>query len=80
MGGKWSYSLIKEIRCPKCTSGSLASSNARGSQDLQHYIMDEMEGEGVSEEKKAELQKKHDAVIAPVFEPIFIASGILVKD
>jgi PBP1b-binding outer membrane lipoprotein LpoB len=49
-------------------------------EDLQHYIMDEMEGEGVSEEKKAELQKKHDAVIAPVFEPIFIASGILVKD
>lgn len=49
-------------------------------EDLQHYIMDEMEGEGVSAEKKAELQKKHDAVIAPVFEPIFIASGILVRD
>ncbi len=49
-------------------------------EDLQHYIMDEMEGEGVSEEKKAELQKKHDAINAPVFEPIFIASGILVKD
>ena len=23
------YNLIKEVRCPKCTSGSLASSNAQ---------------------------------------------------
>ncbi len=49
-------------------------------EDLQHYIMDEMEGEGVSAEKKAELQKRHDAVVSPKFEPIFIASGILVED
>lgn len=47
--------------------------------DLQHYIMDEMEGENVSEEKKAELQKEYDAVTEPEIEPIFIASGILVK-
>lgn len=49
-------------------------------EDLKHYIMDEMEGEGVSEEKKAELQKRHDAVVSPKFEPIFIASGILVEE
>jgi hypothetical protein len=42
--------------------------------------MDEMEDEGITEEKKAKLQAKHDAVIAPVFEPIFIATGILVKN
>jgi len=48
--------------------------------DLQHYIMDEMEDENISPEKKDELQKRHDAVVAPVFEPIFIATGILVKN
>ena len=32
------YSLIKEIRCPKCTSGSLASSNAPVSEDIKLYI------------------------------------------
>lgn len=34
------YSLIKEIRCPKCTSGSLASSNAPVSEDLKQKIID----------------------------------------
>ena len=48
--------------------------------DLQHYIMDEMEDENIAADKKAELQAKHDAVTEPVFEPIFIATGILVKD
>ena len=33
------YSLIKEIRCPKCTSGSLASSNAPVSEDIKMKIM-----------------------------------------
>ena len=47
--------------------------------DLQHYIMDEMEGEDVSAEKKAELQKKHDAITEPKIEPVFVATGILVK-
>ena len=47
---------------------------------LQHYIMDEMEGENVSAEKKAELQAKHDAITEPEIEPIFIATGILVKN
>ena len=32
--------LVKEIRCPKCTSGSLASSNAPISQDLKLKIVD----------------------------------------
>src|SRR6056300_1123304 len=32
------YNLIKEIRCPKCTSGSLASSNAPVSEDLKKVI------------------------------------------
>ena len=33
------YSLIKEIRCPKCTSGSLASSNAPVSEDIKSKII-----------------------------------------
>ncbi len=32
--------LIKDIRCPKCTSGSLASSNAPVSEDLKQKIAD----------------------------------------
>ncbi len=32
------YLLIKEVRCPKCTSGSLASSNAPVSEDLKRKI------------------------------------------
>jgi cytochrome c-type biogenesis protein CcmH len=32
------YSLISEIRCPKCTSGSIASSDAPVSRDLKNNI------------------------------------------
>ena len=32
--------LIKEIRCPKCTSGSLSSSNAPISEDLKFRIVE----------------------------------------
>ena len=34
------YSLIKEVRCPKCTSGSLASSNAPVSEDIKQKIIE----------------------------------------
>ena len=33
-------SLIKDIRCPKCTSGSLSSSNAPISEDLKLKIVE----------------------------------------
>ena len=42
--------LVKEIRCPKCTSGSLASSNAPISQDLKIKIV-EMINENKSDEE-----------------------------
>ena len=32
------YSLISEIRCPKCTSGSIASSDAPVSRDLKKKV------------------------------------------
>ena len=44
------YSLIKEIRCPKCTSGSLASSNAPVSEDIKKKII-ELIKEGKSNEE-----------------------------
>lgn len=37
------YQLIDEIRCPKCTSGSLASSNAPVSEDLKKKIFELLE-------------------------------------
>ena len=42
--------IVKEIRCPKCTSGSLASSNAPISQDLKLKIV-EMINENKSDEE-----------------------------
>ena len=44
------YSLIKEIRCPKCTSGSLASSNAPVSEDIKQKII-ELIKEGKSDKE-----------------------------
>ena len=44
------YSLIKEIRCPKCTSGSLASSNAPVSEDIKSKII-ELIKEGKSDQE-----------------------------
>ena len=32
------YSLISEIRCPKCTSGSIASSDVPVSRDLKNIV------------------------------------------
>jgi cytochrome c-type biogenesis protein CcmH len=32
------YELISEIRCPKCTSGSIASSDAPVSRDLKNKV------------------------------------------
>ena len=34
------YSLISEIRCPNCTSGSIASSDAPVSRDLKNKVYD----------------------------------------
>ena len=48
------YSLIKEIRCPKCTSGSLASSNAPVSEDIKSKII-ELIKEGKSNQEIKEF-------------------------
>ena len=47
------YSLISEIRCPKCTSGSIASSDAPVSRDLKNKVYDLIiEGSSDDEIKK----------------------------
>ena len=51
-------SLIKDIRCPKCTSGSLASSNAPISEDLKFKIID-MINEGKSDQEIKDLSLIH---------------------
>ena len=49
--------LIKEIRCPKCTSGSLSSSNAPVSEDLKKRIA-EMINQGKSNREIKEYVAK----------------------
>ena len=36
------YSLISEIRCPKCTSGSIASSDVPVSRDLKRRVYEQI--------------------------------------
>ena len=50
------YDLIHEIRCPKCTSGSIASSNAPVSEDLKNKIAD-LINEGYSDKEIKEYAK-----------------------
>ena len=51
--------LIKEIRCPKCTSGSLASSNAPVSEDLKFKIAELINEKKSDEEIKAFVSQRY---------------------
>ena len=51
------YALIHEIRCPKCTSGSIASSNAPVSEDLKMKIA-ELINQGYSDAEIKDYAKK----------------------
>ena len=47
------YSLISEIRCPKCTSGSIASSDVAVSRDLKNKVYESiLDGSTDAEIKK----------------------------
>ena len=61
--------LVKEIRCPKCTSGSLASSNAPISQDLKLKIV-EMINQNKSDEEIKEYVSTRFGVDS-LYEPAF---------
>lgn len=51
--------LIKEIRCPKCTSGSLASSNAPVSEDLKFKIAELINEKKSDEEIKTFVSQRY---------------------
>jgi len=54
------YQIINEIRCPKCTSGSLSSSNAPISEDLKRKIYELIqEGSSDQEIKDYVVYPKH---------------------
>ena len=52
------FNLIKEIRCPKCTSGSLASSNAPVSEDLKKIIAEMIEDNKSNEDIKSYISDR----------------------
>ncbi len=61
--------LVKEIRCPKCTSGSLASSNAPISQDLKLKIVEMINNNKSDEEIKEYISERFGA--DSLYEPVF---------
>ena len=61
--------LIKEIRCPKCTSGSLASSNAPISQDLKLKIVEMINQNKSDEEIKEYVSTRFGA--DSLYDPVF---------
>ena len=63
------YSLIKEIRCPKCTSGSLSSSSAPISEDLKLKIVQMIKENKTDEEIKDYISMRFG--IDSLYEPEF---------
>ena len=51
------YSLISEIRCPKCTSGSIASSDVPVSRDLKNKVYELIISGSSDQEIKAYVSK-----------------------
>ena len=69
------YKIINEIRCPKCTSGSLSSSNAPISEDLKRKIYELIqEGRSDKEIKDYVVQRYgKDSLYEPDFsENLFL--------
>ena len=69
------YEIINEIRCPKCTSGSLSSSNAPISEDLKRKIYELIqEGRSDKEIKDYAVQRYgKDSLYEPDFsENLFL--------
>ena len=60
--------LIKDIRCPKCTSGSLASSNAPISEDLKLKIVEMINENKTNKEIKNYVSSRfgEDSLYQPV--------------
>ena len=81
------YSLISEIRCPKCTSGSIASSDVPVSRDLKQKVYELILAGSTDKEIKAYVTDRFGASsdYKPAFEGVnyllwfgpFIFLGIL---
>ena len=56
------YELISEIRCPKCTSGSIASSDAPISRDLKKKVYQLVLDGSTDEEIKYYVSERFGAV------------------
>ncbi|MDA0759423.1 MAG: cytochrome c-type biogenesis protein CcmH [Proteobacteria bacterium] len=52
------YSLISEIRCPKCTSGSIASSDVPVSRDLKQRVYELIKSGSSNEEIKDYVKQR----------------------
>ena len=61
-------SLIKDIRCPKCTSGSLSSSNAPISEDLKLKIVEMIKEDMTDQEIKEYVSTRFG--IESLYEPV----------
>ena len=70
------YSLISEIRCPKCTSGSIASSDAPVSRDLKNKVY-KLVIEGSSDKEIKEYVSERFGVFADYRPPLEGANYIL---
>ena len=55
------YSLISEIRCPKCTSGSIASSDVPVSRDLKTKVYEKILSGSSDQEIKAYVTERFGA-------------------
>ena len=64
------YSLISEIRCPKCTSGSIASSDVPVSRDLKNKVYELIIGGSTDAEIKQYVSERFGSFsnYRPAFE------------
>ncbi|MDB9790790.1 cytochrome c-type biogenesis protein CcmH [Gammaproteobacteria bacterium] len=64
------YSLISEIRCPKCTSGSIASSDVPVSRDLKQRVYELIQSGSSNAEIKNYVKQRFGASsdYKPAFE------------
>ena len=67
-------SLIKDIRCPKCTSGSLSSSNAPISEDLKLKIVEMIKDDMTDQQIKEYVSSRFG--MESLYEPVLNLSLI----
>jgi len=53
------YALTNEIRCPKCTSGSIASSNAPIAEDLKRKVYEQILSGKTDDEIKSYIVERY---------------------